>query len=481
VKATDAKFTFRSCKFYLTCPACGHSGEAEVVDQYLRTPHGTRLVLWNPEDIDIQYNEVTAETSYYYSLPGHVKTAIMVGKREIVTKSPQVYIDAVRQGKSIVLDSENVYHLRRPTILTGRLNRGWGVPLLLPVLKDTFYLQLMKKAQEAVLLERLLPLNIISPASATPGANPYELVNLSSWREHVMNEIMRWRRDPLYIPVMPLPVGHQTLGGDGRALLLNQEMRLVAESIIAGMGCPPELIFGGMSWSGSNVSLRMLENVFLRYLSGLLRFVKMFVIRRTAAHLKVPTVDVRFKKFKMADDVQRKAYMFQLNQSKLVSDTTLQQEADVNPEEEDALLRSEVKRRLRGIEEQQLAEAEIQGKMHVVSAKYQAEAQNVLAQEQQQMLEGTQGTAPGEPGAGELKRPVQPAETPTQGGGFGPILQRLKGMSSEAQQRFLERVSQQQPELANHIRSQLQGGQGAGVDMRPLPEQLPPRRSQSPI
>lgn len=483
IKATKAKFVFRSCKFYLHCKECGHHGEAEVIDQYLRTSHGTRLVLWNPEDIDIRYNEVTAETTYYYTLPGHVKNAILVGRREVVTESPQVFIDAVRKKKSIVLDKDNVYHMRRPTVLTGRLNRGWGTPLLLPVLKDTFYLQLMKKSQEAVLLERLLPLNIVSPAQSAPGSNPYELVNLSKWRDHVMGEIMRWRRDPLYIPVMPLPLGHQTIGGDGRALLLNQEMRMVSDTIISGMGCPPELIFGGMSWSGSNVSLRMLENVFLRYLSGLLRLIKSFVVRRTAAHLKVPPIDARFKAFKMADDLQRKAFLFQMNQAKLVSDTTLLQESDFNPEEEDALLKSEVKRRMSGVEEQQMAEAEIQGKMQVVQAKYQAEAQKVMAQEQAQMQEGTQGAAPGEPGYGGQQQPVQPGQTPGAGGGIEGIVQRLQTMSPEAQQQFLARVEQQQPELANHIRSQLgQGqGQGPGVDQRPLPEQKPPRRETASV
>ena len=51
-----------------------------------------------------------------------------------------------------------------------------------------------------------------------------------------------------------------------------------------------------------------------------------------------------------------------------------------------------------GVEEQQMAEAEIQGKMQVVQAKYQAEAQKVMAQEQAQMEQGMQGAAPGEPG-----------------------------------------------------------------------------------
>jgi len=478
VQATKAKYTFRSCKFYLKCSHCGHDGDAEVRDQFLKTPHNTRLILWNPEDIDIRYNELTAETTYFYSLPGHVKNAIMVGKREVVDRSPQVFIDAVKKQKAVVLDPDNVYHLRRPSILTGKLNRGWGTPMIMPVLKDTFYLQLMKKSQEAVLLERMLPMNILSPGMSAPGANPYELVNLADWRNHTMGEIMKWRRDPLYMPVMPIPVQHQTIGGDGRALLLNAEMRQVADTIIAGMGCPPELIFGGLSWSGSNVSLRMLENTFLRYVSGLQRMIRYFIIRRTAAHLDWPEIDVRFKPFKMADDLQRKAYLFQMNQAKLISDTTLLQDSDFNPEEEDDLLRKEVKRRLEGVEEQQMAEARIGGKAQVEQAKWQAKAQMVMAREQQQAQQGKHGTAPGEPGEGAGEQGVSPGPVPEPGGQFQQMVQRIRALEPGAQQQVIQRIAAQNGQLAQQIQQQLnpqpQAQQGSAG--KPLPEQKPPRR-----
>lgn len=484
VQATKATYTFRSGKFYLKCKSCGHDGNAEVRDQFLKTPHNTRLILWNPEDIDIRYNDLTGGTNYYYTLPGYLKNAIMLGKRDIVDHAPQVFIDAVEKRKAVVLDPDNVYHLRRPSILTGKLNRGWGTPPLMPVLKDTFYLQLMKKSQESVLLERMLPLNVLSPGMSAPGANPYELVNLKDWREHVMGEIMKWRRDPLYMPVMPIPIQHQTVGGDGRALLLNAEMRQVADTIISGMGCPPELIFGGLSWSGSNVSLRMLENTFLRYMAGLSRLIRRFIVRRTAAHLDWPEVDVRFKPFKMADDLQRKAFLFQLNQAKLISDTTMLQDSDFNPEEEDELLRKEVKRRLKGVEEQQLAEAAIGGKAQVEQAKWQAKSQMVMAREQQQMQQGQHGTAPGEPGEGTNEQGVSPPPTPEPSGQFQQMVERIRALSPQGQQQVIQRIAAQNPQLAQQITRQLGAGQQPaeqGSAGAPLPEQRPPRREGSSI
>jgi hypothetical protein len=431
VKAKNAQYRFKSYKFYLECSKCKHSGVAEVEDVTLPTTKGTRLVLWNPEDLDIRYNEVTGRTTYYYSIPAHIRNAIMMGNKEVIDELPHLFISAVKENKAVVPAPENTFHLRRPTVLTGKHNRGWGVPVMLPVLKDAFYLQIMKKSQESVLLERVLPLTVLFPQAASAAGEPFSTVNLQDWKNKISSEIQRWRKDRNYIPVLPLPIGQQVIGGDGRALLLNQEMRQVAEQIVTGMGAPIEFVMGGLSYSGSNVSLRMLENTFLRYMSNILRFVK-FVIRRTADHVNWPTVGVHFKPFKMADDIQRKAYLFQMNQTGKLSDTTLRQDADVNPTEEDELMRKELKQRLVAVKEQQMAEAMIQGEVAVINAKYQAKAMVAQQQEQQQAMAGMQASAQGEPGE-DIATPGVSGEMGGQGGSnqdsVGQIVQRLQAQA----------------------------------------------------
>jgi len=460
VRAEKAKYRWRNLKFQLKCE-CGHEGPAEVRDQYTKTTRGSRILIWNPEDITTLHNDLTGETSYYYRIPGYLSNAIRIGRRELVERTPQEFIDAVRLKKSVVLDPANVYHMRRPSILTGQSNRGLGIPLLLPVLRHTFYYQLMLKTQESVLLERMLPFNIVSPTSTVPGMSPYEHMNLGNWKDMVVEEFQRWRKDPNYVSVMPIPLNAQVIGGDGRALLLTQEMRQIADTIILGMGCVPELIWGGLSWSGSNVSLRMMENSFLRYVSGLLRMIRLFIIKRTATRLDWPEPGVRFKPFKMADDLQQQAFRFQLNQAKLVSDASFRQGCDYDPKEEDKLIRDETKQRYDAVKEQQTAEAEIMGEVGVIQARWQARAQNAAALESQQMQAGTYGTAPGEPGeAGGV------AVNPQDG------LSRLRKLDPEQQMRVLQRISQQNPDAAQRLQQSLAGNSALSA----LPEQLPPRR-----
>jgi hypothetical protein len=522
-----ANWVFTNYNFRLTCPKCSIIGDAHAEDIYFRNPSGIKLIRWNPEDIEITYNDITGEYTYFYTIPATVRNDIVIGKKDVLEGIPQVFIAALRQQKGIVFSKDNLFHMRRPTIATH--DRGWGIPLLLPVLKDVFYLQIMKKAQEAILLEHIVPLRIIFPQAASGTSDPFTTINLVDWREHVAAEIARWRYDPNYIPILPLPIGNQTIGGDGRALLMTQEIAHWSEQILNGMTVPIEFIKGGMSYAGTNVSMRMLENQFIGFIlrhKALTRW----VMREVANFLRWPMATPRFKPFKMADDIQRKAFDLNLNQAGKLSDTTLLAGCDYDQAEENLIMEKETASRLAATKKQQLAMAEIQGEQQLIMAKYQ-----IKAQQAQIEAMGT-GAAPGEPGgpeamgagtvggqeAGGVIQTEQPqGEMATQGGlpelqsglNEGQRMQPgqagavdlptlavmqakvIAGMAPQQQQQAVENLAMQSPELADLVVQMLrqmgvtvqraeaaQPGLGAAgaaasqINMKPLPEQRPPRR-----
>jgi hypothetical protein len=318
---------------------------------------------------------------------------------------------------------------------------------------------------------------------------------------------------------MPLPLGQQSVGGDGKALLLFNEMQALTEHIIMGLGVPREFLQGGLSYAGTNVSMRMLENQFLSYV-GRQRLMIKWMIKTIAHYMEWPEVNVRFKPFKMADDLQRKAYLFQLNQAQKVSDTTLLSDADLDQSEEDEIMLRETDKRLQSTKKQQLAMAEIQGESQVIMMKMQAKAQETMATAQ------AGGQAPGEPGgpsgpmapgmaemqaqqgggppgqagsapqqaqgadlAGGRLQPGPEGQPGTQGGGdiqqmAQSYAQQISQLPPDQQQQALQAIMQQSPELAQLVQQFLgmmgqQPGQtpsGPQVDMRPMPDQLPPRR-----
>ncbi len=375
VKVGIQKYVFRDHKFVGTCQRCTHYGEFRVRDHYIRSMRDIRLIRWNPEFITIQHNEATGENRYYYTIPSSLSNDIRMGKRHIIENVPQVFIEALRHNKALLFSKHNIYHMRRPTI--AQKDKGWGLPMILPVLKNAFYLQILQKAQEAIAIEHIVPLRVLFPQSASSTSDVYSTINLVQWRDKIEQELVRWRLDNNYIPIMPIPIGQQTLGGDGRALMLAQEYRVWTEQIISGMGVPIEFYFGGMQFSGSNVSMRILENHFLSQKSQQKQLVTDFIIPNVGSFMGWQPVPVHYKRFKMADDLQRSAFYLQLNQSGKISDKSLLEDTDWDALKEADRIVNEQKRSVENQRRQALAQAAIQGEAQVVMAKYQGRSMKV--------------------------------------------------------------------------------------------------------
>lgn len=265
--------------------------------------------------------------------------------------------------------------------------------------EDTTFCTAGTASKNCIAQSFITPLRIIFPQAGSADSSPYSTTDLGNWRRRIETEIAKWRQDPGYISVMPLPVGNESIGGEGKALMLHQEMRAWSEQIVAGLHVPIEFVFGGLSYSGSNVSMRMLENQFLGYRLMQHVMVNDFILGRIADYMGWPRPQTRFKRFKMADDLQRSALVFQLNQAMKISDTTLLDDLDYDVVQEEKFKHVEMGKQMANQRKMQLSAAQLQGEVSVVSAKFQIIAQKLMnemgidpAQAGQQ---GGGGAAPG--------------------------------------------------------------------------------------
>jgi hypothetical protein len=483
VKAiSDVEYKFRDYQYLIVCAECGYIGPSKVLDRHKRSLKGVRLIRWAPQNMGLHHNTITGDTIYVYDMPQTLKNDILIGKPEIIEKVPHEFIEALRLSKAIQFSRDNLFHLKRPNL--AEQDMGWGLPLPLPVLKDVFYLQVLKKAQEAIAEQRIVPLEVLFPQPSSSTGDPYGLVDLSNWTSKVEEEIARWRFDPNHIPIMPLPIGHQLIGGDGRALLLHQEIRLWSEQIVIGMGVPIEFVFGGASWSGSNVSLRMIENMFLKYRRQLLRLL-VWIRDKISLFMGIPTVPMHFTDFKMADDMQKKQLLVNLATMNKVSDRTLLDEFNLDYVAE----RKQIEGQFRYDAEYQkrlmVAQAEAQGEAGLVSAKYQSK---MATEAQGQMVSGAEGENAQGGGGMDVRSMAE------------QYARRISGMQPAEKTRVLTELQQRMPQMAQLVLQLMndpnaagggsaggaKGGStapkqpaalGAGVNMKPLPTSKPPRRS----
>lgn len=458
-------------RFYLTCQKCGQSDFANSTDKSFPRPSEINIIRWNPELVSIFYNESVGRMDYAYDLSSRFRSLVTMGRKDIVATTPSLFLQAVREKRSLTFDKRSVFHMRRPALSS--MDQGWGIPLLMPVLKDAFYMQIMKKAQETVLLTHMIPQVFLYPQPATSGADPFSTINLQDWRGHIQRELSRQRADPSYYGILPFPLGHQIIGENGRALLLMQEIRMMAELICVGMGFPSDLIFGQGNYAGTSVSMRMVENFFLSNVQGRYRFLHWFM-GHVANFLDWVPATARYKPFKMADDLQRMALATQLNQTQKISDSTLLSMMDFDVESEAELQVKETSIRMEALKKQQLAAAEIQGEAMVVQARYQAQAQQVMGAAA--MPPGADGEQPGFAPAMGSNLANSPAGLPLDSVAAS-IAGQLGGMPASAQQAQLAQIQQTQPELAELVTQHMRpSGSTPNVDTRPMPTQKPPRR-----
>lgn len=403
-EARRASYKWKGFKFHLNCKSCGHVGAAKVKDEPIRSAEKIKLIRWNPKSITIKSNEVTGRKLYYYTMPQHLKNDIMLGKPEVIEVIPQAFIEALRKKKAILLENDKLFHSKRPSISRDPADNGWGAPLILPVLKDIFFLQVLRKAQEAVALEHIVPMRVMFPQITTDGNNPYAQINLTDWQKEVEGQIKKWRVDNNHIPVMPVPVGYQMIGGQGRSLLLHQEIRIYNDQIIAGLGVPTGFFYGEAQYSGASVNLRALENEFLGNRQDMLRLV-CFVRDKVASFLDLPKIPLRFKPFKMADDIQRASFDMNLANAGMISRRTFLESRDFNFENEQELIRKEGKKFAKQQRDNMVAQAESQGESMLIQTRYQVQAQ-FLQQEAQAQMGPPPGAQQG-PAQGQQGQPQQ--------------------------------------------------------------------------
>lgn len=377
VKIQKAAYKFKNFQFHLLCVKCGMTTEAKVVDLNIKNLKAIRPLRWNPEHIKVEHNDTTGETSYFLDIPISFRNDIMMGKKYIIESTPHVFIEALRANRTLKL-TDNIFHLKRPTI--AQKDMGWGMPLILPVLKDAYYLQVLRKAQEVIAQGHIVPLRILFPQAGSADSSPYSTTDLGMWRKRIEGEIQKWRQDPGYIPILPLPIGNETIGGDGKSLMLHQEMRAWSEQIVAGMHVPIEFIFGGLSFTGSSVSMRMLENQFLGFRTEQLVMCRDFLLGRIATFMGYPKPNIHFKRFRMADDLQRIGLVFQANQAMKVSDTTLLDEMDLDIVQEEKHKGAELDKQIGNQRKMQMAQASMQGDVLKVTTRYQIQTQKMMAE-----------------------------------------------------------------------------------------------------
>jgi len=296
---------------------------------------------------------------------------------------------------------------------------------------------------------------------------------------NMKSEFIKWRRDPNHVGFVPMPVGSQVVGADGKALTLFQELDLQANMICNGMGVPLEFYKGGLSWSGSNMSLRMMQTEFIGYRAKMRVLNEDFILGSIADYLGKNRVKVSFEEFKMADDLQRSALELQMYQSQLISGDTVVKGMDHDPVVEQEKVNSERRALITNQRKSQIAQANIAGEAQLIQAKWQAQAQKKMqmmqVQPQLASQQQSQQQQPQEPAAGGVDENFQM----DQQGIARMAKNEIDKLNDFDKVTALNSIKMEAPDIYGQI-MQLQSSQQGSQEGMAMPSEIKPPRSLAP-
>lgn len=301
--------TFKQWTFQGVCPLCQFKGTFIRHDSKSLSIDDMNLIKWTPEHIAVSNNPITGESEYYYRIPNSIKQKIQKGDKLFVNSIPWSFVEAVRFNQDFKFDKGSLFHLRN--VSSGGTVEGIAVPPLLSLFTLVFYQATLRKANEAVATEYLNPLRVVFPQAQTANSDPVVAMSMRNFRGNMEDALRRHKQDKNHIVIAPTPVGYQSLGGEGKNLLVAQEIQQAEQSILLSLGVSQELLSGTTNWTSSSVGLRMMENLLTSYIGRLQELID-WILTTVSAYLTMEKVGVTMTPFKLLDDENLKNLMVQL-------------------------------------------------------------------------------------------------------------------------------------------------------------------------
>jgi len=310
------KFSSRDCSFTCDCPKCQSKGvKMQREDRKSQDTDRVRLIRWNPKDIRLRVHHISGKTEYYMRLDPRFVTHILEGDPFYVNDTPWGMIKACakngRGGTNYLFKfaDDSIYHMKAAS-LAGLPIKGWAIPPLLPNFKLAYYVQLLRRYDEAIALDFILPFRVLFPTATVAGADPLSSQNMGSFIAQMQNMVANRRKNLTDIQIAPYSIGYEMLGGEAKSLAPKDNIALAVDELLNAMGFPAELYKGTLALQAFPVALRLFEQQWGSLVGGFNEFLA-WAIGRISRHYMWGDMSGELRSVTLADDMERKAFVLQ--------------------------------------------------------------------------------------------------------------------------------------------------------------------------
>jgi hypothetical protein len=317
-KLLPHKFRAKDTAFLGQCPKCEYAGSLRADDRRSPDKDNIKLVRWNPKEIRLRAHPVSGRMEYYWEIPATFAAKLTEGDAFAVSDTPMSMLRCMSDtaGKSsgtqrlFKFKPDSIYHMREAT-LSGLPIIGWGIPPIMPNFKLAYYIQVLRRYDEAIAMDYIIPFRILYPeVGAQPQQDPVLSSNLAEFKGHMLRMVQERRRDPTTVQVAPFQVGYQMVGGEAKALAPKESIKFAVEELLNAAGYPSELYMGSLTLQTAPVALRLFERTQNTLVDGYNDLVG-WITRRIARQYMMGEMDSKLRSVTLADDLERKALQLQ--------------------------------------------------------------------------------------------------------------------------------------------------------------------------
>lgn len=313
-------FDSESGAFMCECPKC-RAGKTEFkrIDRRLRDPSKVSVQRWNPKRIKLKVNDISGYTRYYYEIPSRFVEKVREGDPFYINTVQWGFIETCLGKKGsgsddLLFEFEDgqLYHMK-DAVLAGLSDdiKGWSLPPILPYFKLAYYIQLMRRYDEAIALDFVVPFRIVFPAGQSPGGqDPLSLMSMQTFTSWVAELVEKKRRDLTSMAVAPFQVGYEMIGGEAKQLAPKDSIQQALQELLNAMGFPQELFAGTLSLQAAPVALRLFEKEWNPFVDGI-NTILQWITNQVARYFSWDQAKVRLAPVTLADDMEKRQVMLQ--------------------------------------------------------------------------------------------------------------------------------------------------------------------------
>lgn len=313
--AIPYKFNLGKLSFSGRCPKCKREKVFKIKDIPSTEPDRVRIKRWNVKDIRLRVHDVSGRVEYFLQLPSKFVQKVRDGNPFYINETPWSMLETIRSSGSdpalYQFDGDSIYHLKEVT-LSGFDVQGWGIPPIIANFKLAYYIQLMRKYDEAISMDFITPFRVLFPqlAPGPQGGDALQSMNMNEFVARMQEMVARKRQDATDIQIAPFPIGYQMLGGEGRQLAPKDSVQLATDELLNAVGFPAELYKGTLSVQAAPLALRLFERTFGSLVDGYNDLIS-WMLKRISSYFLWDGADGKLRSVTLADDLERKGIMLQ--------------------------------------------------------------------------------------------------------------------------------------------------------------------------